>query len=72
MRDSMAGLRRCSLCGERTGLGVLEWARTTWWHRLTRRSPVVVLHVHVRDEAALDRELHQMLNQAMRYKPYPR
>ena len=62
----------CAQCTERAGLGVLEWARTTWWRRLTRRPPAVVLHVHVHDKAALEREISKQLRHSTTYKPFPR
>lgn len=73
MPGPTASPRHCSQCTDHAGLGVLEWARTTWWRRLARRPAVVVLHVHVYDEAALDTELRKLVHQSMQqYSPYPR
>lgn len=62
----------CPQCAERTGLGVVERTRTTWWRRLTRKPPTVIVHIHINDRADLDGELKKLVHQSTQYRPFPR
>jgi hypothetical protein len=72
MPRSLASPHQCPQCGERAGIGVLEWAPITWWRRLTRRAPAVLVHAHFHDRAEYDAELCKMMTQIMMRRKYPR
>lgn len=51
---------------------MLERTRTTWWQRLTRKPPAVIVHIHVNDRVDLDSELSKLVHRSMKYRPFPR